>query len=397
MNIECIKCKGRHSCGRPFCPITAKIHSQKRLNIDAKQEYSGETPNVFIGRYGYPDINVGLLNTEQYNNHDDPLLWSKEDYQIQQIVDLRTQLINSSFKANIKKFDDRFLEMSQEVSMAEKPVDVEVKLNKKPFFKLNLNQDAAPHGPNVRLEKAELTENPKIPTKVDKVVSDTDMKAADAIKYLYKKDTDEHYLTKIISLGNLGLKRNRKLVPTRWSITAIDDTVGKQVLEEIKQFKPYDYAAYFGGHLGNYYLILFFPEAWSYELFETVVGENSSFATDFEPYEGRKYYADNTAGGYYASRLAITEHLKSIKRQGSVLALRFITKEYWAPLGVWVVRNATRKSLESKPITFGSKELMMKYAKAFIQKKFGFDLDILLRQSKLLKELKEQKRLVQFT
>jgi hypothetical protein len=395
MNKECIKCKGRGLCGRKICAISSKLSSQKKLNLQAKQDYFGEAPNVFVGRYGYPNINVGILSTEQYNNHDEPLLWSRENAQIQKIIDLRTSLINSSFKTSIRSFNDRFLALSQEVSLSTKPVDVEINLNKKPSFNLNFNQDTMPHGPNVGLKKAAITENPKIPCKVDRVVSDYYLKAADAISEL-RKSFDEHYLTKVLSVGNLGIKQDRKLVPTRWSITAVDDIVGKQIMEEIKKYSESDLLAFFGGYLGNYYLILFFPHCWSYELFETIIGEKTSFATDHEFYEGRKDYASNTVGGYYAARHAILEKLSLIKRQAGVLALRFITNEYWAPLGVWVVREATRKSLSSKPLEFGSQELMLKYATAFIGKKFNFNLDTLLSQSHLLKFMKNQKRLDAF-
>jgi len=37
-------------------------------------------------------------------------------------------------------------------------------------------------------------------------------------------------------------------------------------------------------------------------------------------------------------------------------------------------------------------DLMLKYAKAFVKKKFNFNLDILLKQSKLLDQMKRQKR-----
>ena len=178
MNIQCIKCKGRNLCNRPFCPIMSKISSQRKINLNAKQDFFGESPNIFIGKYGYPNINVGILSTEHYNNHDAPLDWSADNKQIQPIIDLRTALINSSFSTNIRSFKDRLLDMSQEISLAKEPVDTEINLSKKPFFKLSFAQDTMPHGPRVDIKKARLTENPKIPTKVDKVVSDTDLKAS---------------------------------------------------------------------------------------------------------------------------------------------------------------------------------------------------------------------------
>ncbi len=405
MNIKCLRCKGRGHCNRPVCPLTVKISSQKTFSQNAKQDYFGETPNMFVGRYGYPNINVGFLNVEEYQEHDEPLLWAREDYGIDKIIDLRSSLVNSNFNTHIKSFNDKLVEMGQEVSMAAKPVDMEINLEKKPSSSMSYNQDITPHGPSVKLKKAQLTENPKIPTKVDKVVSDTDLKANGALKILSKKGLDEHYLTKLLSVGNLGVKIQRKLVPTRWSITAVDDNVCKHKLERVKQHQHSDFKVYFGGHLGNYYLILFFPGEWSYELFETYVSKPTNpwsqkgavFATDYENYNGRKQYAHETAGGYYAARLAVVEGMEKIKRQASCLCLRFITDDYWAPLGVWVVREATRNAMKSKPLEFASKELMLKYAEALVQKKFGFNLNNILGSSKLLHEIKHQKRLFEYT
>lgn len=391
MNLQCIHCAGKGMCGRSFCPIQQKIYSQAKLNTEFKKDYFGATPNIFVGRVGYPRVNMGLLSNENISEeYDNPKLWSSENYQIQKLIDLRSSLVNSRFKVTVKSFDDKFVEMSQEVTQSSKPVDVEISLNKKPGFKLSYDQQVAPFGPSVKLEKAEITENPKIPVHVDKIVAQTDLKAVDAMSYLYKKGFDEHYLTKLISAGNLGTKINRKITPTRWSITATDDILGKELIKQIKTFKEYDYVAHFGGYLGNHYLILFFPEIWRYELFETMVATKES-STDYESYSGRKDYADNTVGGYYAARLSILEYLNNKKRQASVLALRFVSDEYWAPLGVWVVRESVRKSLRSSPLVFSLRELMTSYAVKLLKKKFNYNADLILSKSILLREVNQPK------
>ena len=117
--------------------------------------------------------------------------------------------------------------------------------------------------------------------------------------------------------------------------------------------------------------------------------------TDYEGYNGRKTYAENCAGGYYSVRMAILEKLAQIKRQSSVLALRFITGEYAMPLGVWCTREATRKALQNS-MQFSSRELMLKYARNLIKKKFNYDLDNLLNKSLLLKNIKTQRKLTSF-
>jgi hypothetical protein len=79
-----------------------------------------------------------------------------------------------------------------------------------------------------------------------------------------------------------------------------------------------------------------------------------------------------------------------------VLALRFITGEYSVPLGVWVVREACRKAMEAKPITFSDKDLLINYAEIFVKKKFGYDLNNIFRESVLYNQLKNQSKLSQF-
>lgn len=407
MKVLCVKCKGRRFCGREICPIIAKSEAMFKVKNLTEKDFFGSSPAPFVGHYGYPYVNVGILSppmiTEDAWEYDAPRHWATSNYEIPKIVDYRSALINSRFKAQIKEKSNRFLELSQEIGMASKPVDVEVNLKKKPFVRLDFNPEIAPMGPRGELKNAKATENPKIHMKVDKVVSDTDLKATDAILYLYKNDFDENFLSRMLSIGTLGLKKNRKLVPTRWSITSVDDILGKNFINQIKDYQAANYQIYFGGYLGNYFLIMFFPEVWSYELFETYApkaswntsGEVQS-TTDYEPYGGRKAYADNCVGGYYSNRIVIAEKLASLKRQASVLSLRFITGEYSVPLGVWCVREATRKSMNSKPIEFASKELMLSYAKILVKEKFGIDSDSILKHSILLKSIKQQKKLSSF-
>lgn len=394
MNIVCPKCHSR-GLKKCFCILRERIKLEKSISQNFKKEFFGENYNIFVGRFGYPNINVGLVSLpeakkdEQYDN---PHLWAGKEYDINTIINLRTQMINANFKTDIK--GTKLKELYQELSLSAKPVDTEVVLEKPPTVKISFNAEATPFGPSIKLERARITENPKIPEKVDKIVND-ELTATQSLHILYDKGFDEHYLTKIFSVGNLGRQTSKKLVPTRWSITAVDDTLGKDIIKEIKDYKFSDYKLYFGGYLGNYYVILVYSEPWSYELFETYL-KTGEFSTDHEEYYGRKNYAINTVGGYYAARFSILQKLKEQKRQGAVLALRFITDEYWAPLGVWVVREATKKSMNSEPIEFSDKESMMKYAIEFVRETFGYDLNKILKESVLVKILKTQKKLNEY-
>ena len=103
MNFSCPYCGGSRLQHLRSCPKVYSVIKQKQFNKQAKQNYFGESPNIFVGRYGYPRVNVGILSNEFLpRDVDQPKLWAEQNYDIPKIVDLRSSLINSRFKANVK-------------------------------------------------------------------------------------------------------------------------------------------------------------------------------------------------------------------------------------------------------------------------------------------------------
>jgi DNA repair protein NreA len=379
------------------------------LDLNSLDFFGNSPPAVFVGRFGYPKVNVGVLSPIRKEKKsylmDNPSEWVKQGLKDYEILKLRAQLVNARFQSSVKNFDNRLTDLSQEVGMAHKPVDMEVFLKSKPKDLLKMENVAKPLSNNANVKNIKLTENPKIKTSVDKVVSDGDMKSVEGLYKLYKKGMDENFLSKILSIGLLGKSKNRRLVPTRWSITATDDALGKELLKEIRFYQETDYQIYFSGYLGNYYMIMFFPDIWGFELFEMEVPLRPSpwsktgkyYGTDYEDYFGKKEYSEECAGGYYAARLSILEKLNDLRRQGAVLVFRFITREDKYPLGVWVCREASRMSLRNNvPLDFDSKESLMNYVKAKIMKDFKVDVNDLFGVSKLMHRKSKQKRLASY-
>jgi len=70
-----------------------------------------------------------------------------------------------------------------------------------------------------------------------------------------------------------------------------------------------------------------------------------------EGYEGRTQYVEETAGAYYASRLGVLEHLVEQDRQAKALVLRGVSDDYWAPVGVWQIRESIRNAFDQRPAT----------------------------------------------
>ncbi len=371
---------------------------------------SSSPPSVFIGsKLKYPLVNVGILSPLERDEdawvYDDARYWAKEDFSIHDVVRLRDNLLNSRFQSKVQdsRLNKKFVQIAQEVALASKPVDVEIELKNKVSLGRKKDRVITQMGMRAGLKKARITENVKIDRKVDKVIND-EVKSSEGLEYLYKNKFSEYVLSKILSVGVLGLKKNKRLVPTRWSITATDDTIGKQLLKKVRDYKWLeDFEFFFGEFMGNQYMLIFFPGVWNYELFELYFPGSSwnptqelKASTDFELYSGRKTYAFATAGGYYATRLPILEYLNNIRRQASVLVIRLETVTYWAALGVWVVRESVRKALARGKIKFDSKEELLNGAKKIAKIKYDFDVGQVLKKSKLLEQVNTQKRLVEW-
>ena len=95
-------------------------------------------------------------------------------------------------------------------------------------------------------------------------------------------------------------------------------------------------------------------------------------------------------GAYYSARLAVTEHLCRSGACARVIVLRNVDPSYWAPLGTWVVREATRRAMAASPVVVSSLADGIRQAGSLA----GFpDWS---RHSTLLKEIQFQKTLFEF-
>ena len=366
-------------------------------------------PSVFIGsKLKYPEVNVGILSPlEKDENawiYDDAKYWAENNFEINQVLHLRNSLLNSRFRTKVTdaRLNKKFLDIIKDVAVSSKPVELEIELKNRIQSGHEKDKVLAPLGMNADFERAKIIGNVQINQHLDKILND-ELKVSESMKILYRNNFDEYSLSKILSVGVLGLKKDRRLVPTRWSITASDDIIGKQLLEKISDYKWLeDYELFYGEFMGNQYLILMFPNVWSFELFELYLPGSSwnplgeiKASTDYEGFKGRTKYAFNTAGGYYATRLPILKYLDAIKRQASVVVIRVETPGYWASLGVWVVRESVKKAL-SKKIKFSSRKELLDSAKRIFKMKYQFDVADILKTSRLLREINFQKNLTEY-
>jgi len=226
---------------------------------------------------------------------------------------------------------------------------------------------------------------------VDYLVNDTDIKSGPAILELHESKIPVSNIIKILSSGLLGLKKNRKLVPTRWSITATDDTISKSKLPQIKLMNEIsEFQVFHAEYVGNHYEFLLLPDKYSFEVIEK---KGFGIWQDHETFFPRKKYASDVTGAYYSNRLALVEYLEKIKRQAQCLVMREVRPEYYAPLGVGILRETSRAAFQNKPRKFNT----LKEALEDIQTRLQSNIDVFTSRSKLLENFGVQKKIFEFT
>ncbi len=401
----CTICKGsRMLCRKARCPILTKIQSYLSIKdaIDRENVDGSSPPGVFIGRFGYPNVYAGPLVPPFHGNtrlYDVPELWFGKT--MEEIVDFRMRLIRGEHKVNVTKPErgGRILEEIQLLAMAENSVDVELALMDRPKKVFVLNDDIQPVGPSARIRDLKVG-TARLDRGIEKAHYDDDLKAVDAIIELYGRGTLVSKLQKALSAGTFGVHDQRRLVPTRWSITAVDSMLSLHLSDKVRDYPQInEYRVYESNYLDNRFEVIMIPDAWKYEAIEawypgTVwnpTNGNILLVGDWEGYYGRTTYA-RMGGCYYAARLAVSEKLNKERRQANVIVLREAHPGYIMPVGVWQVRENVRNALRNEPLKFSNLGDVLKH----IQSKFDIELKTWVENSKSLKDSITQTKLTSF-
>jgi len=401
----CALCRGtKFLCGKSRCPVVVKYHSKNKLKpkIDNIKIHGSSPPSVFIGRIGYPKVSIGPMIPPLMGDTseiDTPELWL--DKTIDEIVDFRTMLVRGKHTVDIYDVEsnNKTVEYTRELALSNNSVYTEAIFTKKPRGKIAFYDEIQPHGPSAPIKRFDIT-NPKYERHIEKAYYDTDLKSNEAIFDLYTDGVSITKINKAFSVGAFGIKKFRRFVPTRWSITAVDSNIGKKLREKTKTY-PWinEFRIYHLDQFDNRWIVLMIPSEWQYELIEAwypnttwnPYGRQISIFNSYEFYEGRKTYAE-IGGCYYAARLAVNELLNKERRQAGIVILREAHPGYIMPVGVWNVRESVRKALKESYQKFDT----LDKALLFVQTKMDIPINRWIKNSAIIKNQLYQKRLEDF-
>lgn len=402
---QCVLCKGSRSlCGKVRCPIMVKVnHYLKSVRLMDSEDITGMSPpGVFVGRIGYPMVYAGPLVPpveEDTSVYDLPEFWFGRS--MDEIVGFRSMLVRGKYRVHVSKFEEagKIIEKTRELALAVSPVDVELVLRNRPRGSIFLDDEVQPFGPSAQIRDLTVS-NTRWDHHVEKAFGDTDLRAVEAVRELYGKGVMVSKIQRAFSVGAFGIEENRRMVPTRWSITAVDDILSKDLMRKVRQYPEInEYRVYESRYLDNVFEVLMIPSAWSYEAIEawypgTTWNPNGRWTVmfgDWEGHDGRTTYAE-IGGCYYSARLAVCEQLVKERRQATAIVLREARPGYIMPVGVWQVRENVRNAMRQPPYKFNSLEFALKW----VASRFEIPLKTWIGESELIKNALFQKRITDY-
>jgi len=396
-SITCAVCRDiARRCSLFKCPFYRDIVKSTLSRLGRERTVFGPTPpTAIVGEWGYPRVylGAGLVFSPDIESSalESPSSWLS--LSIESLLEMRLGILLGRRRVSVMdaRRPSRVLEAVQESSASVKPVDIELRLSEGGLrYVPGFNVRAAPYGPAAKVEGVQIVGNISIPRQVYRVLEDPYVTSREAVKYLFTRGFDEYYLTRLLSSGLLGRHSDRLLVPTEWSITAVDEMLARIALMQVKRYRLIsEFRVHSFSALHNTAHVVLTPTPWMFELLEGWVRSGEVYS-DSEFWWGRRGYAENTGGAYYACRLPILRHLQGIRAMSGAIVF-FEVDRGWIPLGVWRFREVVRAALEAGPLKFSSLEEVIEY----IEPRLRLKVEEYIRRSALIPALIGQSRLAQ--
>jgi len=342
-------------------------------------------PSVFVGSWNYPQVFAGPMIAPLHGDTmimDQPESWLPEKKTQEEIIRYRLNLVRGKQKVKVTNLNDRFIGKLRDIALSSRSLESQAEFQQAPRG-VTFSPDHAPFGPSASLQRLDI-EDSRWEQHLEKAYYDDDLRAAEAVARLHERGLPFSSIEKAFSLGCLGTGKRRRLVPTRWAITACDSALARRLLQNVRAYEPIDCCQVREfSSLNNYYAVLLLPTAWQYEWMEAflhILGREELIFSDYENNGGKKGYS-RVGGCYYSCKMAVLDALAREKKQAGAIVLREAYPGY-VPLGVFNVRENVRNAMRQPGQEFES----MKTALQYISARLELPIKRFIEQSDLLQE-----------
>lgn len=325
-------------------------------SVEVGTELDGTSPpSVFIGSWNYPKVYAGPMIAPVHGDTrvmDMPESWIPGGKTQEDILGFRMSLVRGKRLQAVNELDNHFVDQLQEIALSASSIESEARFDHVPTG-FSVGEEHTPFGPSADLSGLEIGV-PKYDRELERVFYDTDLRATPGIIDLHQRGVAFSSIQKALSAGIMGRDRQRRLVPTRWSITACDTAIGNHLLADVRKQELIDAVrVHEFSSLNNHYAVILLPTPWQYEWMEAflqVSGNEELLFSDYEWNRGKSEYS-SVGGCYYSCKMAVLEALAREQRQAGAIVLREARKGY-IPMGVFNVRENVRNAMATEPVVY---------------------------------------------
>ena len=369
--------------------LTAQTGHMKSVEVGKDMEGS-TPPSVFIGSWNYPDVYAGPMIAPIHGDTaimDMPESWIGHKTQ-DEIIGYRMNLVRGKRMVNAAELDNRFVSKLQEITLSSSSIESEISFENIPQG-MSFSEEHTPFGPSAEVEHFDI-EAARYDKNLEKVFYDTDLRARDAVIGLHVQGVPFSSIQKAFSVGTMGRGDDRHLVPTRWSITAVDTTIGDNLLEKVKKCPTIDtLRVHEFSSLNNNYAVILLPTGWQYEWSEAflkVLGNEELVYSDHEIRKKKTEYS-HLGGCYYSCKMAVLESLAREQKQAGAIILREALKGY-VPMGVFNVRENVRSAMRQPGQDFEDIKSVLQH----LGQKFTLPMKRFVEEGPLLRSVLKEKQ-----
>ena len=147
----------------------SRFHAQN--SVKPSLDYQGCSPSVFIGSFGYPDVQGRPL---LINDSDNPPDWIRQNLGMEGIVGIHARTIRGSSGMHAVAGN------LQEIALSTIPLYIDVLFTKPVAFSPNFDGTVATGGLTGPVKPMDVIGCARVERAVDRITSDTDIAATDA-------------------------------------------------------------------------------------------------------------------------------------------------------------------------------------------------------------------------
>ncbi len=368
----CYRCKTfKNLCGLPYCPIRERLKVIVRTytRVASSTELnSASPPSGVVGEHGYPKVRiyvgVGTHSGIDVKFLEDPPQWWDRKLRLEDIIKLRSEMVNivNEGRYHVRDFERLYSREISLIQVSERPVECEVRIEKILDRNVMFDLKLLPLSMRV-MGDLKVVSNPCINNRMEKIIHDYDMKARDAIVELYRSGVEIYSIQRAMSFGLLGSRRFRRIVPTRWAITAVDRIITDYLRKEVRKNREIsNFEIYSIEYMNNRFTVILLPGELRIRWIEFWYPRAGMRHRDDKPVlsleivEDLRGNVETMDGGFEAARMGILEALCRRGRKGRVIIIREILPDYYIGIGNWHIREDMRRIFNTIPILKTSDE-----------------------------------------